>query len=245
MIFGENIGPVLADQDLGTKVVTTADADLQLTGTVVDCSGNAVASGFVNAVVDGQYCGATVNNGHFTLTIHRCSASPAEVQLTAGDNATSQQGTGSSFSVTKGSKDVGELTACGVMTEQHVSFVLKGNTYNFFASPDTISTYKTTDLFMIDGERKDFKGNYCAFWIKNLERTGDYTLHAMELSPGNDADGKEIIYYSSQNTPISCTVTSYGGIGEYIEGRFSGAMYLSTTGEASVISGTFRVKRTY
>jgi len=242
-IFTENFGPVLADQDLGTKVVTTANVDLQLSGTVVDCSGNAVTSGYVNAILDGLYYGARVQDGHFTLVIHRCSASSAEVQLTASDNATSQQGTASAFVVTKGSKDVGELIACGVSTEEHVSFVLNGDTYQFLALQDTILTYRANNLFMIEAERKDFKGPYCVIRIKNLERAGEYSAHPSEWSTGFTPDGKEITYYSLTNTATS-TVTSYGAIGEFIEGRFSGTIYLSPTGEPFVTSGSFRVRRT-
>ena len=246
VLLAENVGPTLADQDLGTLTVTRPDADLQLSGTVVDCSGNAVANGFVNAVIEGQYFSAPVSNGHFALTISRCSASSAELKLTAGDNATAQQGTASTFTVTKGSKDVGELVACGVKMEEHVSFIINGTTYEFVAGEDTVMTYKTSDLFMIEGERKSFAGAYCAIWIRDFERTGDYPAHQMELGTGTgSADAKDTAYYSSSRTPITLTVTTYGAIGEYIEGRFSGVMYPSSGSDPIPASGTFRVKRKF
>src|SRR6185369_3575739 len=53
VVFGENLGPVLSDLDLGSLVVNMDTAALTLTGTVVDCNNKPVVSGFVNISLEG------------------------------------------------------------------------------------------------------------------------------------------------------------------------------------------------
>ena len=125
-----------------------------------------------------------------------------------------------------------------------MSFTLNGTAYDFVVPEDTLMTYKTDAIYTIEAERKGFVGPYCAIWLKNLERTGDYAAHMLEVGLGVGPDGKDIAYYSSSTNPATVTVTSYGAIGEYIEGRFSGMFYPNNGAATVPVSGTFRVKRT-
>lgn len=53
------------------------------------------------------------------------------------------------------------------------------------------------------------------------------------------------IYYSDGNP--ACTITRYGGIGEYIEGTFSGMVKPQNVANAESVpvTGSFRIKRVY
>jgi hypothetical protein len=111
VLAGANVGPALADQDLGTIVVTENFAQLTLTGKVVDCSGNAVDSGFVNAWVDGLTYRGMVVKGAFTLPVNRCFNTTVSIPLTALNYATTLSGS-ASISAASGKVDAGTITAC-------------------------------------------------------------------------------------------------------------------------------------
>jgi hypothetical protein len=104
---------VLSDLDLGTLIVDMDTAALNLTGTVVDCSNNPVANGFVNVSLEGLNYSTAVSNGAFSLSIVRCSGSTETAVLTAADYGTQQVGKGVSLTVKSGSQDAGQLSACG------------------------------------------------------------------------------------------------------------------------------------
>jgi len=114
ILAGANVGPAYYLVALGTINVTIPQTSLTLTGTVLDCSNNPVATGFVNVYIDGLTYRAGVTDGKFTLNITRCYAGSASAQLTAGDLTTNQQGSTTTISITQtGKVDAGTLSACG------------------------------------------------------------------------------------------------------------------------------------
>ena len=121
MIGGFNVGPAVADVNLGTVTVNIQNAELTLTGTVVNCSNNPVGSGYVSVVLDGLNYRAAVANGFFTLPISRCFLSTDPVQLLAVDLSDNQQSTVTTISADTGTVNVGQLTACGSVVNTNQS----------------------------------------------------------------------------------------------------------------------------
>jgi len=113
VLGGSNVGPALADLDLGTIAVNITNASLVITGKAVDCSNNPVDSGFVTANVDGLNYSAVVTKGAFSLALTRCYSGNATIILKAGDYATLQTGNAVSLTASTGTVDAGKLSACG------------------------------------------------------------------------------------------------------------------------------------
>jgi hypothetical protein len=230
MIGGFNVGPAVADVNLGTVTVNIQNAELTLTGTVVNCSNNPVDSGYVSVVLDGLNYRAAVANGAFTLPINRCYLSTDPVQLLAVDLSDNQQSTVKTISADTGTVNVGQLTACAAVdTNQYIDYTVAGNSYNFSSQSSTIgygyNSYDNTVTL------SDYVSNTSNIFltIANLTSAGSYT-DSVYLVNG---------YYG----PITYTVTTFGPIGSYIQGTFTGPVTSWNQGQ-STLTGSFYVRRT-
>ena len=240
VIFGESVGPVLADQDLGTLTVTLASPALTLIGSVVNCAGDAVTNGYVNAFIDGLTYRAALENGHFVLPVPRCSSSAADVKLRAVDNATAQQGGISTVSVSTGTIDVGELKACGGNADQFMKFTLNGQSYAMLSPPDNTVAFKEDSLVTMfsEGQVDVNPVNVIGFQIGRLAGPGSYLFNFIGVTVLN-------VSYTGQKNTVQCTITSYGDLYGYIEGTFAGTVMRESTMEPTPISGSFKVIRTF
>jgi len=242
LIGGVNVGPALADENLGTVTVIVAHAELTLTGTVVDCNNNPVDSGFVNAIVDGLNYRAAVRQGTFTLPVSRCLISSGSVPMLAMDLNSGQQSTVTNVTADTGTVNAGQLTACTGgsgsgsgsgsgnpgATAQYITYTLANipyilvspnNTigYNFDAST-SISEISGDNTFDLDISQLTGTGTYANVSVNVVAATGTYT------------------------GTVSTTITTFGAIGSYIKGTFTGPVS-SSGGPAQTINGSFQVQR--
>ncbi len=241
MLAGANVGPALSDQDLGTVTVTIEHAELTLTGTVVDCYGKAVSNGFVNAYLDGLNYRAALVNGAFTLPVNRCYSSSVSVALTAVDAGASQQSS-KTITASTGTVDAGQLSACGVSNMQFINFDLDGGSYSIAAPPDSIAyNYYSYQNYYGVYAYGGAAGNLpqVNFRLPVMTGPGNYSIDSMFVTT-------QINAYYFQNESMSCSVTSFGAVNEFIDGNFNGTLYTFSSGTMNPkpITGSFRIKRT-
>lgn len=237
LLAGANVGPVLADVDMGTIIVTLQQTDLTLTGTVLDCSNNPVANGFVNVYLDGLTSRAQVTAGKFRLPIHRCYPSPATAQITAGDYGTSQQGSTQSLKIpvvaNGGDLDAGQLSACGITYDQFISLTFNGSTRTLTVPPGSFN-YNNGNVQAYMGS------NWMGFNLSNLTGAGDYTptYFYYYFYPDNIRLGP-----ASDHT-LKCTVTGFGPVNQFVTGTWSGNVVDSTSNTVYPLTGSFKILRT-
>jgi len=245
VLYTQNVGPSAGDLDLGTLSVTLNTAPLTLSGKVVNCFGKPVANGHVIAMIEGLPFHATVTDGSFTMNVSRCSSTQTKAMLTAIDFDADQQGSAVPLYVGAGTADAGELSACGQVLDQYITFNLKGLDFYLMSPRDTVlvtppyelSQYGTiTDIEMLS--RRIRPPVNAILMLSELHGTGDVTMAEMDFVALNG------VYYAEGT---SCTVTTYGGIGQYIEGTFSGMVKQQNTANAEPVpvTGSFRIKRVY
>ena len=235
-VFGENLGPVLANQDLGTLTVDPDNAVLTLTGTVKDCSNNAVATGYVNVLLEGLSYRAPITDGAFSLEIARCSGSTADAQVTAMDLGAQQTGKTVTVSVKSGPQDLGILSACGVTISQLIKVTVNGIDYTWSDPPDQFG----------------YQSNYIN---ANSSATGNHI--EMIMSPPLSAAGTFDFLYFSVYGPsvkfggmagnvnaIHCEITAFGPVAGNVTGIISGNVYDSVALKSYPITGSLMVKRT-
>jgi len=243
--FGVNIGPALGDQELGTLTVSDDRATLALTGTVVNCNGGAVDSGYVEARLDGLSYRVKVAKGAFSLAMPRCGDVPADAALVVGDYKTLQQSNTISVPVTSGSINAGKLSACGSDINQYFNITFKGQTYNITVPPDSIcygeeATGDTSRwyLFSVDQTYNSYGLTYI-WWIHGYEFKGVGTYRTSGYMTIND------VYYihpQSDDTSPKCTIKTFGAVNEFITGSISG-QYKDSTDTWFPLTCDFKVKR--
>jgi hypothetical protein len=243
--FGVNIGPALGDQELGTLTVTDERAVLTLTGTVVNCNGGNVDSGYVQAIVDGLQYRANVVKGAFSLAMPRCGSEAADAKLVAGDYKTLQQSNTISVPVTSGSIDAGKLSACGSDINQYFNITYKGQTYNMTVSPDSVC-YAEAPMgdtikqyaFLVDESYNNYGLTYI-WWIHGQEFKGVGTYRTSGYMTING------VYYTHPTLDDSspkCTIKTFGAVNEFITGTVTGQLK-DTTGTWFPLTCDFKVKR--
>jgi hypothetical protein len=228
---GFNVGPAVADENLGTVTVNITTADLTITGTVVDCNDNPVDSGFVSMSIDGLNYRAALDSGSFTLPIMRCFLSHAPVQLQVTDLANAQQSAVSSFSADTGTVNVGQISICTVVdTSQYVDFTTAGTSYSIPVPPSTNTMIYNYDSYNSTSTITAYSPNYTTYAlleIAQLTGTGTYTDSA---------------YLMANYGVLTYTVTAFGPVDSYIEGTFTGTLVNNFNAPVPT-TGSFRVKR--
>jgi len=243
--FGVNIGPALGDQELGTLTVTDERAVLTLTGTVVNCNGGNVDSGYVQAIVDGLQYRANVVKGAFSLAMPRCGSEAADAKLVAGDYKTLQQSNTITLPVTTGSIDAGKLSACGSDINQYFNITFKGQTYNMTVNPDSVC-YAEAPMgdtirqyaFLVDESYNNYGLTYI-WWIHGQEFKGVGTYRTSGYMTING------VYYTHPTLDDSspkCTIKTFGAVNEFITGTVTGQLK-DTTGTWFPLTCDFKVKR--
>jgi hypothetical protein len=231
-VGGVNVGPALSDQNLGTITVNIVSAKLTITGTVVNCSDGPVDSGYVNALVDGLNYRAVVVNGSFTLPVNRCYESSASVQLVAEDLSTGQTSAVGTITADTGTVSADTLVACtNVVVNPFINFTLAGNSYNLTAPASAVSQ------------------GYGGFTATGALPTIYLSIQGMN-GLGGYSGGADSAFVTLSGTsyigPVSYNISSYGPIGSYLQGSFSGTLENGYGGTSyQQISGTFYVQRSY
>jgi len=232
MLGGANIGPALADQDLGVVKVAVSDADLTLKGSVLDCSNNPVDSGWVSVLVDGLAYNAAVVNGSFNLPITRCYNANASVKLTAGDFKALQVGSSVTITASTGTVDVGVLSTCGNQIDQYVSCNVNGQQYDWTVpGAGDKFFYDPNSMFVSSADGS--KTIYFQF-ITSLSAKGPYGSTLSLIAPTVNLVG----------TGVTVNVTSFGDLNSYVTGTFAGSLKDSVSNKSYPVTGSLKVKRT-
>ena len=242
-LYKQTIGPFTADTDLGIVTVTTPTAaSITVSGAVVACNQSPVTNGFVDFVLDGIGYRAAINNGNFSITIQRCSATAADMYIIPTDAEASQQGSASTISVTSGNYTA-NMSACGTSTLQFINYTIAGNAYNFVPSLDSLTAWRNGTTTSINGYRKGRDSvtyQYTSFNFAGEAIPGTYGMstNTFIISKGIPST----IEYKMEGA-ININITEYGGPGQFVAGSFTGNFRERYTN--AVVSGTcsFRIRR--
>lgn len=242
MLGGINIGPALADQDLGTVVVTLDAGDLTLSGTVVDCSNSPVDSGYVSVLVDGLTRRAAVAKGAFTLSVSRCYSNSTSVVLTAVDLVGQQSGTASTITATSGTVDAGQLSACGTTFNQFLVCTVNGISYSYTDAPDQFSYQVASGGIGSTPVMWDYitalsadHQRYISLTTHDINGAGQYQSTITISEPNANL---------AYGTSIQWNVTNYGPVNGYITGTLSGSILDTLSQKTYPLTGSLKVKRT-
>jgi len=235
-VANSTIGPFSTDTTLGDIVVSSAQASsVQIDGTLAQCDGSPVTEGYVLLSYAGQSFAATVSSGNFLFSTLACLSTTDSFTLTGFDYANLQATGGINYQFTAPQTHVGNLTACGAISE-FISYQSDNDppTYifsNLGASangqagnvpPSVISIYgyiDTVHKIFINGDTAD---------------PGTYTFPDFQMGYGG---------IQPLATPVfTYHLVSVGPVGGYIDIDFSG-YYTGSDGNTHTYVCTAHVLR--
>jgi hypothetical protein len=233
VIHTQDIGPFAGNTDIGIITInTTVPVAVTITGTVVNCTGNLVINGQVNISLNNKNYRTLLKNGSFSMSIERCDNAAVTAKLQAFDFDAAQQGTETSLSVTTGTANAGQLSACGSTINEFINYTING-TQVVILPPDPLGSTLTNGTTSVSGSHSN--------------QTGYSRIGFKATAPGTVAVDEILIETTSPYTrwtksgTINTTITEYGQPGGYVAGSLSGNV---TNGSATVpLSYSFRVKR--
>ena len=241
-IYTQNVGPFIANTNLGTITVTLSPLNtLQITGSAVNCSNQPVINGNVLVYFEGHLYNRPINNGNFSLTITRCSNSTGSVEIVAVDNVANQQSSSPwTGSASTGIVNTGTISACGVSSVSFINYSVDGTNYSLStATPgDSITNYgsgisgtnqSATGVSGFRISQPDMKINFAT----QGAAVGTFPLQYLLV---NQYDSISLV------TPFNINITTYGAPGQFIEGNFTGQIRDISNNLHTVVA-TFRVRR--
>ena len=232
-----HIGPFIGEVNVGTFTVkTAANASVRFTGSVINCTGGVVTSGFVDVAIDNNHFFGTVVNGNFSMMVSRCNGNPTTASIQAYDDANLVQGAAKQFAVADTIVNTGALSACGTTINEFFNYKLNGSTVVFLNPPDSLAMYLSQGKYQCYFTRKASQSDGASL-VFAPTTTGSTPLSSFYMSSGSNS-------YSLVTTPATnITITENGAIGGYIAGNFSATVKRDSSATTYPVTASFRLKR--
>src|SRR6187401_90626 len=240
-VFSQNIGPYSSNTNLGTITVTIPPINyLQITGSAVNCSNQPVINGNAMIYYDGHLYNKPISNGSFSLTVTRCSNSNATIEVVVVDNIGNEQSSIWSGSASSGTASTGTLSACGTSSVSFFNYTLDGTNYSlstatadsFFVSTGNATSQPATLIMAF----KKSQPNINIDFYTQGGAVGTFPVMFMTANQYGDSSITLV-------TPFNVIFTSYGAVGQFIEGSFTGQFREILNNNLHNVSATFRVRR--
>lgn len=244
-IYSQNIGPYSQNTNLGTITVTPSSGVSLITvqGTLLNCTGGVVDSGFAIVYYNNMVRYAAVNNnGQFSTIFTSCSGSATTYEILPVDERAQQQGSLTAGNIVAPVTNAGSLSACGTSATQFLNYTLDGTNYSI-STNDSLMAYTqplqgTTQMITsIMGARATTTGDMIDFNFQHATAAaGTYPISVFNV----------LNYRNNTLTPpFNVVITNFPqNIGEYYEGSFSGS-FVDGSSVSHNVSGSFRIRKTW
>jgi hypothetical protein len=242
-IYTKNIGPFTQNTNLGVVTISNTGSSLvTVQGKLLNCSGTAVTNGFAMISFDNMVRYAKANaTGDFSVSFTQCAGSPASLQVLGVDEATQQQGTASSVTITSPVTNTGSITACGNSSLQYINYTYDGISYSVSSAVSDSLVAGTGPVQGTTGSKTYISGAHQNEYIQfsfNHSSNAPGTYPVSYITVGNAM--------SRTNPAVSAILTNFpAAIGDFYQGSFSGTFTADSTGANHTINGTFKVRRNF
>ncbi|MFZ4635720.1 MAG: hypothetical protein ACOYNO_16070, partial [Saprospiraceae bacterium] len=229
------IGPFSGDAQLPDIIVTPPQNDvISVEGLLVDCNQQAVSDGYAAIWVNDYQYGTfafTDANGHFSVAFPVCP--PIYNIKVVGLDLTSVNKSDTFYIYNPTALvDVGTLTACTAL-DQYFRLKINGNQYLLpYCGGIRYDTLGGSGYTYISGEGNTLGFGYLTF--PSDAQTGTFNVTSF-VGFGINMD-----FTIAPN--LNATITTYGPVGQYIEGNVLGTV-VNTQGQTVNIDGQYRALR--
>lgn len=229
---------------LGNITISTASTLAVINGTVTNCSNQPVTNGYIMLQTGSTFTRKQLSNtGTYSFNLLLCNSASTTVTLIGEDIATSQQSNAATYTVSPGNNNIAAIQACGVSTQEFVTYTVNGGApVNFTVPGDSVMLYGQGNT------------NYNISAIRipyNSAVSTDFSFVRTGISAGSIQN--LVSFYipqcgtsSSLPSPIGVNITEYGSIGQFISGNFSGVVQGAPPGNTQFnITCSFRLRRLF
>ncbi len=240
VIYTQEIGPLSVDLNMGNLVANLSDKSINLTGTLVDCNGDPVSTGYFKINVEGSTVILNLaTDGTVNAVIPTCDADELiAIGYDFGNLKSSPIFTYSIAGVN--SLDLGQVEACDELTEL-IEYTLDGIT-TFIVDP---AGGIQGNLMTINSGLNSPDSTYLYFSL-NATSPGTYVPTVVEASSFDPANGGTFSFgYCQGCADMEVTITSVGLVGELIIGTFTGTLDGNPSNPDVPLSGSFKVIRDF
>lgn len=230
VLYEQQIGPFSSDAVL-PPIILTNIATLNVSGRVVDCSGNPVSHGYAKVTFNNINSFAFGDqDGNFQLNHVICNTANIAGTVTGYDLDQLLESAPSTFTASTSNYNVnaGDLSACATLSE-YIRYSLDGGAEVIKLAPVAYEDQALTWMTSLDSTQI---GQYINFSFNNSNQTGTFPMQ--QIIVGSN--------YSSAIGTLSTTVAQTGNVGDLIIGTFGGD-FTDTNGSNHTVSGSYRVIR--
>ncbi len=236
VIYNKQVGPFSADVELPNIVVDLTGKAIKLTGTLVDCDADPNTSGYIKIEMDGSVTLLNVaSDGSINSVVPTCGAS---VLVATGYGTGDQEESNiDEYSIVGlNGLDLGEISPCWIIIPQ-ISFSLD-NVSAQFNNLDVHGEFLDSTL-TISGSDPILPDSSQIQILLKATSPGTYIPSSIWVSTVEQGTGAFKVGYCSGCQNMQVIITSYGNVGERIEGTFSGTL----DGAGEQLNGAFNVIR--
>lgn len=239
VLASQQQAPIDKDVDLGKIYVNSGGASY-VTGEVIGCDNQPVATGFANLVLGGLTHTTEIINGQFYYYLDKCDGGyDAEMYLTDANNE--YQTPSKTVTITGRTQDLGTFTNCDqVVMREYVSIKIGADTlladgdrsfitYTGFTNGSALTSIRFTPRFYDLGSY-DITVQFMEAGVHTsiIENPSNLMLNTIDYVPVSS---------------LTVDVKRYGAVGEVVHLTFSGMYRNTQTNEVVPLTGEMLVAR--
>ena len=239
LLYIKDLGTLNTDTDLGKIIVNISDP-IKITGKLLDCSGNALATGLVTLQDDSSTVAQVQSkaDGSFEFVLNNCSKKNA-LKLTAYNYSDPLQSNPITVQINSSDINIGDIIVCSSLNEYLQ--VITG-TSNYIYS--VVNFTSQQNIYYLNGTTGNY-GMYISMSSIN-NNIGEMTY----IEGGYPENGvfKSLFCNFCPNTSCGCDpndkmiFTNFSTTGDYSIGSFSGIVKSDSTGIGQPVTINFKAK---
>ncbi|GAB2826640.1 carboxypeptidase-like regulatory domain-containing protein [Ferruginibacter profundus] len=227
---------------LGNINISTNNAIAIISGTVTNCSNNPVSNGYVFVSEFNEYNKYPLNsNGSFSFSRIMCG-NTSSITLFAEDTATLQQSAPINITIHPGANAAGNLTACGISSQEYFYYSIDGTNYLLTTPQDSISFTgsATSPEGYVTAQDKPVSTHFTYIDFRGFGMAANSNQELREFVTSKIPS--QVLLPTNPFTYVN--IIEYGPVGQFVSGNFSGIFAERTNGSAThIVSGSFRTRR--
>lgn len=218
VVYSKQIGPFSSKADLGTITVNSGTTSTLVSGSVTNCTNEAVTNGVVDIEYNGRHQRAAIVNGTFTATLVSCITGTFEASVTAIDLQANQQSDPVTLTVTTGTPATVEVSVCDNPIDQFINYTINGEDFSLIYPVDSLTYFTRDTLDYVNGLIRSSGKDMLNMRFKKVTGTSPVTLNFIQINL------RDSIFFTQVRSQVNITEYDNTGNGIYVSGNYTGTL---------------------